>query len=95
MACYGGLKGILSGLTKSTDHPSTSHSFRLSVDLEGVGKDLLGGASGRLRGILIITIVVVMIMLIIVIVIIILIFIVVISITVLQVLLLPLLLIFL
>ena len=22
MACYGGLKGILSGLTKSTDHPS-------------------------------------------------------------------------
>ena len=23
MACYGGLGGILSGLTKSTDHPST------------------------------------------------------------------------
>ena len=23
MACYGGLKGILSGLTKSTDHPSS------------------------------------------------------------------------
>ena len=24
MACYGGLYGILSGLTKSTDHPSSS-----------------------------------------------------------------------
>ena len=24
MACYGGLKGILTGLTKSTDHPSRS-----------------------------------------------------------------------
>ena len=25
MACYLGLYGILSGLTKSTDHPSSSH----------------------------------------------------------------------
>ena len=25
MASYGGLYGILSGLTKSTDHPSTSY----------------------------------------------------------------------
>ena len=23
MACYGGLEGILTGLTKSTDHPSS------------------------------------------------------------------------
>ena len=28
MACYGGLWGILTGITKSTDHPSTTASTR-------------------------------------------------------------------
>ena len=36
MACYGGLKGILSGLTKSTDHPRM------------VGVLAKGSVSGRL-----------------------------------------------
>ena len=27
MACYGGLKGILSDLTKSTDHPSRPQKY--------------------------------------------------------------------
>ena len=32
MACYGGLQGILTGLTKSTDHPSKDHgTFQLIV----------------------------------------------------------------
>ena len=31
MACYGGLKGILSGLTKSTDHPSNDYDFHLGA----------------------------------------------------------------
>ena len=36
-ACYGGLKGILSGLTKSTDHPSKDM---------GIKKDLYWRATG-------------------------------------------------
>ena len=31
MTCYGGLKGILSGLTKSTDHPSRKHSTLVAL----------------------------------------------------------------
>ena len=31
MACYGGLYGILSGLTKSTDHPRKNDGIFLAV----------------------------------------------------------------
>ena len=40
MACYGGLKGILSGLTKSTDHPS---SYREPIS--GSGSSALASAA--------------------------------------------------
>ena len=33
MAYYGGLKGMLSGLSKSTDHPSTAMQGRLAAAL--------------------------------------------------------------
>ena len=36
MASYGGLEGILSGLTKSTDHPSTVHCSPVVVIIVAV-----------------------------------------------------------
>ena len=43
MASYGGLEGILTGLTKSTDHPSRGSLSR------GFGAPF-GPIKGRLRG---------------------------------------------
>ena len=41
MACYGGLKGILSGLTKSTDHRSMLYLADCLRDLILSDKELL------------------------------------------------------
>ena len=35
MACYGGIKGMLIGLTKSTDHPSTAAPHEALTELDG------------------------------------------------------------
>ena len=35
MASYGGLEGILTGLTKSTDHPSLAGDAELALNLGG------------------------------------------------------------
>ena len=38
MACYVGLRGVLSGLTKSADHPSSAHGARkLSISQLSLG----------------------------------------------------------
>ena len=35
MAFYGGLQGILTGLTKSTDHPSMFLGFHVAARVQG------------------------------------------------------------
>ena len=37
MASYGGLQGIVTGLTKSTDHPSGHHQAHKSEGMENWG----------------------------------------------------------
>ena len=46
MAPYGGLKGILSGLTKSTDHPSIEHETLLLTEGDLIITTGSWGASG-------------------------------------------------
>ena len=48
MAYYGGLKGILTGLTKSTDHPSTDMFFHQAWGFRAWARGAYPNESGRL-----------------------------------------------
>ena len=47
MACYGGLKGILSGLTKSTDHPSRGPEDHINTGILHPGSEAHDGEDSK------------------------------------------------